>query len=128
VEQLPYKSPGTTALIAFLGGLFALPGIGHIYIGRVRRGIIILVIGLVLYILAIIPVILMISFQEFLSTQNEYSSDVIRDVPGVWLQIISLMIVFGVGYIVMFIWQIFDARKLARKFNEVVRTTGKEPW
>jgi TM2 domain-containing membrane protein YozV len=128
VEQLPYKSPGTTALIAFLGGLFALPGIGHIYIGRVRRGIIILVIGLVLYILAIIPVILMISFQEFLSTQNEYSSDVIRDVPGVWLQIISLMIVFGVGYTVLFIWQIFNARKLAKKFNEVVKTTGKEPW
>jgi predicted amidophosphoribosyltransferase len=25
VEHLPYKSPGTAALIAFLGGLFALP-------------------------------------------------------------------------------------------------------
>jgi hypothetical protein len=31
VDQLPYKSPGTAALIAFIGGIFALPGLGHIY-------------------------------------------------------------------------------------------------
>jgi hypothetical protein len=38
------------------------------------------------------------------------------------------MIIFGIGHIVLFIWQIFDARKFAKKFNELVRTTGKEPW
>ncbi|HJU80004.1 MAG TPA: hypothetical protein VJ599_10630, partial [Nitrososphaeraceae archaeon] len=48
VEQLPYKSPGTTALIAFLGGLFALPGIGHMYVGKVKKGILILIGGLIL--------------------------------------------------------------------------------
>ncbi|HEX6294353.1 MAG TPA: hypothetical protein VFZ46_04310 [Nitrososphaeraceae archaeon] len=32
VNQLPYKSPGTAALIAFIGGIFGLPGISHIYI------------------------------------------------------------------------------------------------
>jgi len=36
--------------------------------------------------------------------------------------------VFGIAYFVLFIWQIFNARKLAKKFNEVVKTTGKEPW
>lgn len=128
VEQLPYKSPGTTALIAFLGGLFALPGIGHMYIGKVRKGIIILIGGLILYIVAIIPAIMMISYQEFLSTQNMYSSDIINYDAGVWLQIVLLMSIFGIGYVVLFIWQIFNARKLAKKFNEEVRTTGKEPW
>lgn len=128
VEQLPYKSPGTTALIAFLGGLFALPGIGHMYIGKVRKGIVILIGGLILYVLAFIPVILMISFQGFVSSQNTYSSDIIKDAPGVWLQIVSLLIAFGIGYIAFFIWQIFDARKLAKKFNEAVKSTGKEPW
>jgi uncharacterized membrane protein YvbJ len=39
VDQLPYKSPGTTALIAFIGGIFVLLGLGHIYIGKVERGI-----------------------------------------------------------------------------------------
>ncbi|HYJ00621.1 MAG TPA: hypothetical protein VEW92_00270, partial [Nitrososphaeraceae archaeon] len=33
VDQLPYKSPGTAALIAFTGGIFGLQGIGHIYVG-----------------------------------------------------------------------------------------------
>jgi len=45
---------------------------------------------------------------------------------GIWIPIIS--VVFGIAYFVLFIWQIFNARKLAKKFNEVVKTTGKEPW
>src|SRR5574341_2088994 len=48
VEQLPYKSPGTAALIAFIGGIFALPGIGHIYVGKLGKGIGILIFGIVL--------------------------------------------------------------------------------
>jgi hypothetical protein len=49
VTQLPYKSPGTVALIAFIGGIFGLPGIGHIYIGKLGKGIGILILGLFLY-------------------------------------------------------------------------------
>ena len=36
---LPHKSPGTAALIAFIGGLIGLPGIGHMYVGKVGRGL-----------------------------------------------------------------------------------------
>ena len=39
VDQLPYKTPGTAALIAFIGGIFALPGLGHIYVGKVGKGL-----------------------------------------------------------------------------------------
>jgi hypothetical protein len=39
VEDLPYKNPGTTALLAFIGGILALPGIGHIYVGKVGMGV-----------------------------------------------------------------------------------------
>ena len=38
------------------------------------------------------------------------------------------MIILGVAYFVLWIWQIFNARKLAKKFNESVHTNGKEPW
>jgi len=55
VQPLPYKSPGTVALIAFIGGIFALPGIGHIYVGKVGRGIGILILGLILYALLLLP-------------------------------------------------------------------------
>jgi len=99
-QQLPYKSPGTSALIAFIGGIFGLPGIGHIYFGKVGRGIGILLVGLVLYVLTI-------SF--------------IYVFPPIAL-------IFSIGYLILFIWQIFSARKLAKEFNELVRTTGKEPW
>src|SRR4026208_2493141 len=54
VEQLPYKSPGTAALIAFIGGIFALPGIGHIYVGKVGKGIAILILGVVLTVLTFV--------------------------------------------------------------------------
>src|ERR1044071_7171472 len=56
VEQLPYKSPGTAALIAFVGGIFALPGIGHIYVGKVGKGIGILILGIALYVVTIIMI------------------------------------------------------------------------
>jgi hypothetical protein len=39
------------------------------------------------------------------------------------------MFILGIAYFVLWIWQIFTARKLAKKFNELVRTNGgKEPW
>ena len=43
--------------------------------------------------------------------------------------IFIIMFILGIAYLVLSIWQIFNARKLARKFNELVRTNGgKEPW
>jgi TM2 domain-containing membrane protein YozV/ribosomal protein L37E len=102
VRQLPYKSPGTAALIAFIGGIFGLCGIGHMYVGKVGMGIGILVVGLVMYGLSLL------AFGG-----------------GGGLAILGL---FGLGYVVLWIWQIFKARSLARIFNESVKTSGKEPW
>lgn len=100
VAQLPYKSPGTAALIAFIGGLFGLPGIGHIYVGRLVNGIGILILGLVIFAFTII-------FAFALP---------------------PLALFFSIGYLALFILQIFNARTKAREFNEFVNTTGKEPW
>lgn len=112
VEQLPYKSPGTTALIAFLGGIFGFPGIGHIYVGKVKKGILILMGGLVIYIIMVFSSIALNAAELLSSVQ-------------IWVIII---VIFLGGYIALFIWQIFDAREFAKKFNVTVRTTGKEPW
>ena len=122
VETLPYKSPGTAALIAFIGGIFALPGIGHIYVGKVGRGIGILILGLILYALSV-ATIFSVGFLASLEQPNsapEYAS------AGIGA--IAMMLVFSIAYIVLFIWQIFNSRKLAKKFNELVKSTGKEPW
>ena len=120
VDQLPYKSPGTAALIAFIGGIFALPGIGHIYVGKVGKGIGILISGIIIYVLLII---MAFSLQSALFLAPDESSVV--GGGGV----ILMMFILGIVYFVLWIWQIFNARKLAKKFNESVRTTGgKEPW
>lgn len=100
VTQLPYKSPGTAALIAFIGGIFGLPGIGHIYIGKLGKGIGILILGLFLYAMMI----------------------------GSIFGFPPMALIFGIAYLIMFIWQIFSARGQARQFNELVKETRKEPW
>ena len=100
VITLPYKSPGTAALIAFIGGLFGLPGIGHIYVGKVGKGIGILILGLVIYAFLVISI----------------------------LGISPVMFFIAIVYLILLIWQIFSARGNARKFNKSVKETGKEPW
>jgi TM2 domain-containing membrane protein YozV len=122
VATLPYKSPGTAALIAFIGGIFALPGIGHIYVGKVGRGIGILIFGLILYAI----VIVMITSVGFLASLEQPNSA--SEYASAGIGAIAMMLVFSIAYIVLFIWQIFNARKLAKKFNELVGTKGKEPW
>ena len=120
VDQLPYKSPGTAALIAFIGGIFALLGLGHIYIGNVGRGIGILISGIIIYVMYIIIIIFSLSLQGLLFLGVDESP--------IGIEAILIIFVLGIAYFVLWIWQIFNARKLAKKFNESVRITGKEPW
>ena len=120
VDQLPYKSPGTAALIAFIGGIFALLGLGHMYIGNVGRGIGILISGIIIYVLFIIIIIFSLSLQGLLFLGVDESP--------IGIEAILIILVLGIAYFVLWIWQIFNARKLAKKFNESVRITGKEPW
>ena len=120
VDQLPYKSPGTAALIAFIGGIFALLGLGHMYIGNVGRGIGILISGIIIYVLFIIIIIFSLSLQGLLFLGVDESP--------IGIEAILIIFVLGIAYFVLWIWQIFNARKLAKKFNESVRITGKEPW
>ena len=123
VDQLPYKSPGTAALIAFIGGIFALLGLGHIFIGKIGKGFGILVSGIIIYFLFVImaislPVMLLLGLVE---SFTGYAGS-----GGI---IFIIMFILGIAYLVLWIWQIFNAKKLAKKFNELVRTNGgKEPW
>ena len=121
VDQLPYKSPGTAALIAFIGGIFALLGLGHMYIGNVGRGIGILISGIIIYVLFIIIIIIFsLSLQGLLFLGVDESP--------IGIEAILIIFVLGIAYFVLWIWQIFNARKRAKEFNKSIRTTGKEPW
>ena len=121
VDQLPYKSPGTAALIAFIGGIFGLLGIGHIYVGKVGKGIGILIAGIIIVALFVITIMMGI-MGPILGMGPMMMMDPSQ------MSLIILPFILGISYVVLWIWQIFDARKLSKKFNETVRAMGKEPW
>jgi hypothetical protein len=123
VDQLPYKSPGTAALIAFIGGIFVLLGLGHIFVGKIGKGFGILVSGIIMYVLFVIMAV-SLPGMLLLGLVESSSGD-----AGSGGMIFIIMFILGIAYLVFWIWQIFNARKLAKKFNELVRTNGgKEPW
>lgn len=56
VGQKPpqWKSEGTTLILTVILGIFGLGGIGHIYLGNITRGIVILIVGIILLVIAIV--------------------------------------------------------------------------
>ncbi len=124
INRIVYKSSGTAALLAFIGAIFGLPGIGHIYVGRIGRGLLILVSGFILYIFSWISVLG--------GLFGGLVGSVASRTPNGGLQIFQTGVGLGIflwfAYMGLLIWQIFDARSLAKKLNEQIQLTGKEPW
>ena len=100
--QSKKKSMGLTTLLAFL-----VVGVGHIYIGRTRRGIALLIIGLV--------VDTLISGMAFLLLPQGGTSS-ITDSPS----FVAMFAAASIGSLVFFIWQILDARKGCKRYNSSI--------
>ena len=122
VEHLPYKNPGTTALLAFIGGILALPGIGHIYVGKVGMGVGILIGGFILYALTF-SIITVASTRAY---EAQYSPT--GNALPLPIDMMVAILVLVIGYTVLFIYQIITAIRLANKFNRLAKTTGTNPW
>jgi hypothetical protein len=136
----PHKNPKFASIIALLAGAIFLSGMGHIYIGRLQRAIAILIASTTLRILTIMATLRLaeekisinadlrnvdfVSRLEILDFEsiNEVSTKIIETIPG------TLYLIFALIYIGLWIWQIFDARKLAKQYNEYVKEFRKEPW
>ncbi len=96
--QRKLKSESTTLLLSIIVGLFGINGIGHIYVGKIGKGVWILIGSLILFGIGIATVF------------------------------IGVGIVFLVIYFVVYIWQIIDSRNLCRTYNQQVEATGRPPW
>lgn len=107
------KSPGIAALLGLLIGIGVF-GIGHIYVGRIRRGIVLLVVSLAIHVPLVMAAVLLIP-SLFLS----------RETFGA---LFIGIVVLGLVNLGLWIWQGYDAYKLAKQFNEHVRQYGKVPW
>jgi TM2 domain-containing membrane protein YozV len=111
--------PKKSEIIAILLGFF-FPGAGHIYIGKLIRGIIFLVayFGLNIVSFALI-------WNSVSALINSGDPNFVLDMTGdVWLiaSIISLVT------FVIWIVNLVDVYLLTKKYNESIQHTGKAPW
>ena len=103
-----YKDSDTTYVCSIGVGLLGIMGVGHIYLGKVRRGVIILIIGIILWIGLIVPVLFFGMFPFYYFGGG--------------------FAVFIMGIIVLFILQILDSHQLCKEYNEYLEQHGKPPW
>lgn len=115
VTGVPQKSELIALILAFF-----IPGLGHIYVGKLVRGVIFLV---SYFGLNIISVALLWDTISNLTTTTD---------PNFLLNISSDLIlitsVIGVISFVIWIVNLVDAYLQTKKYNEAVRLTGKAPW
>ena len=93
-----YKNPTTALLLAIILGFLGIAGVGQIYVGKVSRGIGILIAVFVLYIIGGATVMLYIG------------------------------IPFIIAAFVLWIWSCLDTHKLVKQYNDFVSKNGRAPW
>ena len=112
-KKMEPKNEHISLVLSIVLGLVGLSGISHIYLGKIPKGIGILVVSFILIGVAGY-------FVYIIASQN-------------MLNLLSILhsfwIVPLVGYYGFFAWQIFDARRLCLKYNKYVSESGKlPPW
>lgn len=111
----PQKNEIISILLAFF-----IPGLGHIYLGKVVRGIVFLVsyFGM--------------SALSFAILWSAAGSMTMTEDPNFWLSIssdvwIAIMVVSLVSFIIWVV-NLIDVYQQTKKYNEAIRMTGKAPW
>ena len=112
-KKMKPKNENISLILSIVLGLVGLSGISHIYLGKIQKGVGILVVSFIL-------IGVTGYFVYIIASQN-------------MLNLLSILhsfwIVPLVGYYGFFAWQIFDARRLCLKYNKYVSERGKlPPW
>ncbi|UAL07184.1 MAG: zinc ribbon domain-containing protein [Candidatus Methanogranum gryphiswaldense] len=105
---MPKKDVGVTVILALVGGLLFFNGIGQIYVGKIGRGLSIMLFG---WLLGAATIISMISF-DITNVNITF---------GTW-------VIFAFCELALFIWQAYDAYMLANEYNKRTCETGHPPW
>ncbi len=108
---MPLKSTGIAAVLSFL-----FTGLGQVYVGKIARGIIFVCIGACVGVLSSILILSGVVIDTNAET-IEYT-----------MSYIAAGAVILIAYLAFWIWQIFDAHKLANQYNDALKQTGNEPW
>ncbi|MER5175382.1 MAG: hypothetical protein ABJB76_07725 [Candidatus Nitrosocosmicus sp.] len=138
-----FKSGGVAFILAFFFGLFFFNGVGHMYIGKVRRGVGILILGWFIYAIlfvfllsSFIPIFMQLSHSNDNATTSRSNSDLFlfrnnshdNDLSHPSFFSFFSIPLFGVLYLLYLIIQAADANRLAKKFNLHLDKTGELLW
>jgi len=131
-----YKSEGTSLVLSLFFGLLGFLGIGHRYVGNISRSIVILYAGGAIMVapLALYFGLFFAEFQKIANSNGGYGSvpltsdlqDILSKIVLSNITFVLLVIAMAIGYFVLLIWQVFDARSQTRKFNAFMDKTGVE--
>lgn len=113
----PLKSKKNTLVLSIVFGLVGLVGLGHLYLGKFRRGV-----GLIVYDLVMFAIIGIIVEPWGWTIMDNFNS------VNELLSFFAGLIVLGIISITVFIWQIFNARKLCKEYNTCINSNGIPPW
>jgi TM2 domain-containing membrane protein YozV len=119
----PQKDAGIAALLALIPGFFLIMGLGHIYVGRLAKGIGILILGILL-----IPLLLLFFVPLAFGIAFLGSAPGPGSVLTGFATLIIVVLVFLASYLGLLIWQTIDAYNLANLYNAAVARTGAAPW
>jgi TM2 domain-containing membrane protein YozV len=112
------KSEGLAAVLSFLWG-----GVGQIYVGRISRGLGIIAAYLILMLIGIAS---LFSSRTLIYSHSDYWYDYYY--YGFEGPMLMVGLILLIACIVLLIWNVFDAYKLAKQYNKALRETGNPPW
>lgn len=117
MEKEPFrvKSVGVAVLLATLPGFIGLLGIGHFYVRRFRRACLLLVGGWLLLGLAFV----LLAFWSMSGMVIPPPGYPRVEVPASAVNFLLASLLLGIGFVVLWVLQIFDARAICRRYADV---------
>ena len=108
------KSQKTAIILAALLGAVGFLGIGHFYMGKIRRGLILLIGAWIMTGASIISFAAW-SMSHMVIPPPGYPK---VDVPGYTFIFLAIGVVLLLGLVALWIWQIFDAKATCQNYNK----------
>ncbi len=104
VIQVREKSTGIAAILSLVWA-----GLGQLYVGKIGRGIGLMILHF---------------FMIFILATVVLASTIFAGIGGA---LIGGTVFIGV-WVAIWVWNIFDAHKLANRYNDSQRESGRRPW
>jgi len=118
------KDVAITLILSIILGLIGLMGIGQIYVGRAKRGALIMIAGIILAVASYALLIYYLTSDYLWGYDPYYGTYSGPDIGAV----LAFAAVISIIHLIFFIWQAYDSYKLAKKYNQELNSTGKPPW